>query len=109
METSKTTFIKTDRKFSDSEQKYVKAVVLYGHTDNYLYADEAHTEANKIDHDALLDLCLKGMVVVKTADAFYNPISFKEDSGAVAVTVATNVDASGSASSVYYSKEHSGD
>ena len=107
MEESKTTFVKTDRKFSDSEQKYVKSVVLYGHTDTYLYSDAAHTEANKIDHDTLLDLCLKGLVIVCVSNVYYNPISFKEDTGAVAVTIATNVAASGSASSVYYSKEHS--
>lgn len=90
--------------FSNSEEKWVKTVILYAHSDNYLYTDEAHTE--KIDKDTLLDLCLKG-VTVMYEEGYYTPVSFKEESGHLTVTIATAIDASSSASVKLYSSEYS--
>lgn len=91
--------------FADAEEKYVKTVVLYGHSDNYLYADESHTE--KIDKSTLLDLCLKG-VTVKYESAYYPPVLFKENAGAIEVVIATSIGSGTSTSVTLYSEEHSG-
>lgn len=72
--------------FADAEEKYVKNVILYGHTDNYLYTDAEHTQ--KVDKDTVMNLCKKG-VLVDYQSAFYAPISFKENSGHLEVVIAT--------------------
>lgn len=96
--------------FSDANEKYVKSNVLYGKTsNNYLHTDEACTEANRVDDTTLFNLCVKGMLVVKYNDTYYNPVMFKEETGYTSVTIATNVAASGSASVVLYSKEYTSD
>ena len=101
--------------YADSEEKYVKAIVLYGKaSDNYLYLDAASatsaTEDNRIDKDTLLEICKKGLIV-SYGDTFYAPISFKSDTsaGATSVTFATTINASSSASVTLYSKEYSAD
>lgn len=71
--------------FSDANEKYVKTTVLHGKTsDNYVYIDAAYT--TKIDKDALLDLCLKGVTILYDGTTYYTPVSFKEESGSVGVT-----------------------
>ena len=80
--------------FANSEEKYLKKVILYGHSDKYLYQEEAHT--TKIDKDALMGLCMKGLLLVKYNDAYYTPVFFKEESGYLSVTIATNIAASAS-------------
>ena len=91
--------------YAKSEEKFVKTVVLYGHSDTYLYADEAHT--TKINKDDLLDLCLKG-VTIKYESAYYTPVFFKENAGVVEVTIATAISTGASTAVVLYSEEHSG-
>lgn len=93
--------------FSDSEEKYLRSVVLYGHSDNYLYSDEKHTL--KIDKDTLFNLCIKGLVVVFMDNTYYKPVFFKENSGHVEVTIATNVSSGASTSKILYSEEYSAD
>ena len=90
--------------FADAEEKFVKTVALYGHSDNYLYVDESHAE--KIDKDTLLDLCLKGMAVINYESAYYTPVLFKENSGAIEVVIATSIGTGTSTSVTLYSKEH---
>lgn len=93
--------------FSDAEEKFVKTVVLYGkNSDKYLYTDKDCTEDNRVDKDTLMNACLKGLTVSYDG-TYYNPVSFKEDSGHVAVTIATNIATSASTSVVLYSKEYS--
>lgn len=89
--------------YADSEEKWVKTVVLYGHTDKYLYEDADHT--TKVDKDTAMNLCLKG-VKIMYSDAYYMPVFFKEESGYVAVTIATTIASSTSASVVLYSEEY---
>ena len=93
-----------DKIFTNSEEKWVKTVVLHGHSDNYLYLDEGHT--TKIDKDTLKDLCLKG-ITVELSGTYYTPVFFKEESGYVAVMIATAISASASAATVLYSEEYS--
>lgn len=76
----KTTYI-------DANEKYVAAVTLYGHTDKYLYADEAHK--TKVDKDTVLNLCQKGLLSVVYNGYTCAPVCFKENSGHAEVTVAT--------------------
>lgn len=97
--------IKPEILYGDLKDKYVTKVVLYGHTDTYLYYDEKHTAGNTVNHDELLDLCMKGLVLVVTTDGFFNPFKFKDDKTTVTVSVATAVDAASSAASEYKSKE----
>ena len=95
--------------YADSEEKYVKNVVLYGKTgDDYVYTDEKCTV--KIDKDTLLTLCTKGVIVLYEK-AYYVPVSFKDDTsaGATAVTIATVVNAASSASVTLYSEEKAED
>ena len=41
--------------YADSEEKYVKNVILYGETsNNYLFTDAACTEGNELDKDTLM-------------------------------------------------------
>lgn len=89
--------------YANSEEKFVKTVVLYGHTDNYLYVDEGHK--TKINKDDLLDLCMKG-TTIKYESAYYTPVFFKENSGAVEVTIATAISTGASTAVVLYSEEH---
>ena len=68
--------------YADSEEKYVKAALLYGkNADNYVYSTSACAAEDKIDKDTLLNLCKKGVIVLYEG-AFYYPVSFKDDSSA---------------------------
>lgn len=100
MENGKVIVPKRTEVYSDAEEKYLKSTVLYGHTDKYLYFDDAHTQ--KVDKDTLMNLCKKGLIV------FYNstycmPVCFKETSGYLEVTVATGT--STLTAAVLYSEE----
>ena len=103
---------KMDQRYGNAEEKYVKTVVLYGKSgDSYLYSDvdsaTAATEANRIDKDTLMDLLLKGVVVISYGGVFYAPLYFSESGGAVGVTFATAISASASAATTLYSEEYS--
>lgn len=74
-----------DKIFADSEEKFVKAVVLYGKpSDKYLYTDEACTQ--KLAKDDLFNLAIKG-VVVKYDGLYYTPQIFGYDKTKPCVTV----------------------
>lgn len=93
--------------YADAEEKFAKTIILYGKTSNdYLNKTSACEEADRIDKDTLLELLKKG-VLISYDGAFYTPLFFKENSGAVEVTFATAISASASAATVLYSKEHS--
>lgn len=89
--------------FGDAKDKYVASVVLYGHTDTYLYEDEGHTQA--VNRETLLDLCMKGLVLVAYEDSFYHPISFTDNTTDVSVVIATEIGASSSTAVTLKSKE----
>ena len=93
--------------YADAEEKFVKTVILYGkNSDKYLYTDADCAETDRIDKDALMNACLKGLTVSYDG-TYYTPVSFKEDSGHVVVTIATNIATSASTSVALYSKEYS--
>lgn len=65
--------------FARANEKFVKSVVIYGKaSDNYAYADAEFK--TKIDKDSLMNLCMKGFVVISYGAAFYNPVCFKANS-----------------------------
>lgn len=100
---------KFEKIYADAEEKFVKAVVLFGkNSDDYLYSASTCTENDKIDKDTLMELLKKG-VVVSYENAFYQPIFFKENAGAVEVTIATAIGSGSSTAVLFYSKEHSAD
>lgn len=71
--------------YADSEEKFVKAVVLYGKlSDKYLYIDEACTQ--KLAKDDLFNLAIKG-VVVKYDGLYYTPLIFGYDKKKPCVTI----------------------
>lgn len=93
--------------YADAEEKYVKNVVLYGQSsDNYVYADAGYTQ--KIDKATLLNLCMKGVLVLY-GGSYYAPIAFKDNTTNVSLTIATNVAATGSSSVTIYSSEYTAD
>lgn len=92
--------------YANAEEKYVMNAILYGHTDNYLYEDESHTQ--KISAKEVMNACLKG-AIINYKSAYYQPAFFKENSGHVEVTIATAISSSTSTSVVLYSKEYNAD
>ena len=91
--------------YADSEEKYVKSYVLYGKTsDDYVYADSKHTK--KIDMESLMNILKKGAVVLYEG-AYYTPVSFKDNSTSVSLTIATNIATGASTSITLYSEEYS--
>lgn len=93
--------------YATAEEKYVKNVVLYAKTgDNYLYADSTHTQ--KIDKDTLMNLLIKGVIVLYEG-AYYTPVMFKDNTTNVSATIATNIATGASTSVVLYSEEYLAD
>ena len=93
--------------YADAEEKYVKSVVLYGKaSDNYVYTDSACKE--KIDKATLLNLCMKGVLVLY-GGSYYAPIAFKDNTTSASLTIATNVASTGSTSVVLNSEEYTAD
>ena len=91
--------------YNDAGEKYLNKVVLYAKdtSDGFIYADATCT-AN-VSHDDLLNLCMKGLVVVLYKSVYHNPVYFKDATGTVTVTIATKISASDSAVLELKSKE----
>lgn len=95
-----------NRIYANSEEKYVKTVVLYGKNgNNYLHTDDSYAETSRIDKDTLMDLCMKGVKILYNK-IYYTPLYFKDETTKTSVTFATNVASSASTSVTLYSKEH---
>ena len=88
--------------YAHADEKYLAAVVLNAHTDNVLYMDAEHQIA--VSKDDLMNLCLKGLLVVKKDTTYYRPVFFKENSGEIEVTIATAIGTGTSTSLVVKSK-----
>lgn len=106
---SKTNAPKVTEIFSDANEQNTKTVVLYvkDTSDGYLYIDAAQTQ--NITRADLLNLCMKGLVLVLYKGAYHVPVYFKDDESEVTVTIATAVNASASASLDVKSKEPEAD
>lgn len=84
--------MKVNNIYAKSDEKFVKSVVLYAKSaDKHLCVNPACEEADRIDAVTLMNLLLKGDVVVVYDDSnYYTPISFKEDvGGVIKVVIAT--------------------
>lgn len=88
--------------YADAEQKYVMNTLLYGHTDNYIYMDEAHTQ--KVDKDTLHEILSKG-AIIHYESAYYTPVFWKENTGHLEVTIATAISTGASTAVVLKSSE----
>ena len=95
--------------YNDAGEQEIRTIVLYGHTDTYLYATEKHTAGEEIDRATLLGYLAKYRVLIKNGTKTYFPIFFEDKTTSVEVTVATAISASASAATVYKTKEPSGD
>jgi len=71
--------------FIDAEEKYLGGVVVYGHSDNKLYADAAHRVP--ILNDEVVNLFNKGLLIIKDTDTTYKPVAMKKNSNVYDVTV----------------------
>lgn len=94
-----------NRNFIDANEKYVASVILYAKdtSDGYIYADAACTQT--VDRATLLNLCMKGLVIVLYKSVYHTPVYFKDSAGTVTVTIATTIGASSSAILELKSKE----
>lgn len=70
--------------FSNSEEKFVKNVIVYGNA-NKAYYDAGHKD--QIPAAELLNMCRKGNVLVAYNNAFYFPVAFKEANHVVTVSI----------------------
>lgn len=91
--------------YHDAGEREIRTIVLYGHTDTYLYKDAAHTSGKEVDRATLLECISKFNVVIKNGAKTYFPIFFEDKSTTVEVTVATAISAGASAATVYKTKE----
>lgn len=91
--------------YQDANEKYVSSVILYAKdtSDGYIYADASQTV--NVDRETLLNLCIKGLVLVLYKGVYHTPVYFKDSAGTVTVTIATTIDASTSAILELKSKE----
>lgn len=76
--------MKLENLFGKADEKFVKAVTLYGKSgDTNLYTDAAMTV--QVGKEDALNLCMKDLAIVSYGGAFYKPVAFK-------VATAGNVD-----------------
>lgn len=59
------------------EEQHVRAVIAYGHSDNKLYEDAAHT--TQMEQAAALELFQKGLLLVKFGTAFFKPVKMDDN------------------------------
>lgn len=99
--------MKLNKQYIDADEKYVSSVILYAKdtSDGYAYADSAFSQT--VDRETLLNLCMKGLVIVLYKGVYHHPVFFKDSAGTVTVTIATAISASASASLDLKSKEAS--
>lgn len=72
--------------FNNAGEQELRKVVLYAHTDNFLYVDDKHKI--KVAAAELLDMCMKGLVLVTTdGKTFNSPVAFKNETTHVSVNV----------------------
>lgn len=97
--------MKLNKIFQDAEEKYLASVVLYAKdsSDGFAYADAGHT--TNVDRETLLNLCMKGLVLVLYKGVYHRPVYFKDSAGTVTMTIATTIGASNSAILELKSKE----
>lgn len=91
-----------EKKYLDADQKFVGKVVVYGHTDNYLYADADHTDGNTVGAKDILDLCMKGLLLVSDGTNYFSPVSF---TGTTEISVVVATTGTGVELKTYKSKE----
>lgn len=80
--------MKYDINYANSEEKFVKSVTLYGkNADTYLYADAKCTAENKVDGDTVMNLFLKGMLVISyDSKGVFRPVAAKTETKGVSVS-----------------------
>lgn len=74
--------------FATSEEKFVKAVVLYPGSGSVLFYDAAAT-AEKVPAADLENLFNKGLILINVSGVIYTPIMFKKESTYYSVSVVT--------------------
>lgn len=67
----------TNHIYGNSEEKFLKTVVLYPNGDHIVFADPECTK--RIDPDVLFDLLKKDQVLISSIDGYMKPILFHRD------------------------------
>ena len=94
-----------DNIYAGSEEKYLKATVLYADKDDgNLFFDS--TKKNGADKDSITNLFMKGLLIVDLAGELFRPTTLKDNTTYVTVTVVKD---SGSAATMlnFNSSEYS--
>ena len=76
-----------DRIFHHDDTMYEAATKVYAKTDGYAYLESDFQ--TKVTSDAMVDMFIRGMIVVDSSGVMYKPISCKDTGGVVTVTYAT--------------------
>ena len=87
----------------DGVDLYVSKVVLYAHSDNFVYFDKEHTKP--VNRVTLLDLLKKGLVLVMDTGKYYYPLFFEDATTEAKFTIATAIETGASTSKELKSKE----
>lgn len=75
--------------FHDANEKYLSTVVLYAKASGDTYLYEESTTKTTVNRETLLNLCMKGLVLISLDGTYYPIVSFKDSGSVVTVTVAT--------------------
>lgn len=67
--------MKQNNVYANADEKFVKRVLVHANDSNNLFYDDAAT-AEPVKADDLKDLFIKGMTVVTSDGAMYNPVYF---------------------------------
>ena len=87
----------------DGADLYVSKVVLYAHSDSFVYFDKEHTKP--VNRETLLDLLKKGLVLVEDTEKYYYPLFFEDATTEAKMTIATSIGTGTSTSKELKSKE----
>lgn len=67
----------TNHIYANSEEKFLKTVLLYPNNDHIVFEDPECTK--RIDPDVLFDLLKKDQVLISSIDGYMKPILFHRD------------------------------
>ena len=74
--------------YGDLKDKYVAGVIVYAHTDNKLYYDEAHTTGNTMNAEEMKDYFTKGLLRIVNAAGTSIPTDMTVSGSTVTVKLA---------------------
>lgn len=80
--------VKPELIYGDLKDKYVAGVKVYGHTDKFMYYDEAHTTGNTMNAEEAMDYATKGLLRIVDSNGTHIPTDFSKSGSTVTVKLA---------------------